>query len=126
MIRRSQWPEALSYAGSTNLQVGKTIRREETRGYHDTIKRAKGILAAGSLNQRVCLVIQVSGPKWQTCQSTLRTRLIASDRTSGGEQRHEPNNSGSTATEEAENQGEGYSSGGSTGGGCGRSGSGVA
>ena len=42
MTRRSQWPEALSYAGSTNLQVGKTVRREETRGYHYAIKRAKG------------------------------------------------------------------------------------
>ena len=29
MIRRSQWPEAPSHAGSTNLQVGKAIRREE-------------------------------------------------------------------------------------------------
>ena len=126
MIRRSQWPEALSDAGSTNLQVGKTVRREETRGYHDTIKGEKRILVAGSLDQRVRLVIRVSGPKWQTCQSTLRTRLIASDRTSGGEQRHDSDDGGSTATGEADNQGQGYSSGGSTGGGCVRSGSGVA
>ena len=114
MIQRSQWPEALSYAGSTNLQVGKTVRREGSREYHGTIKREKGILVAGSLDQRVRLVIRGSGPKWQTCQSTLRTRLIASDRTSGGEQRHEPDDGGSTATEEAENQRQGYSSGGST------------
>ena len=114
MIQRSQWPEALSYAGSTNLQVGKTVRREGSREYHGTIKREKGILVAGSLDQRVRLVIRGSGPKWQTYQSTLRTQLIASDRTSGGEQRHEPDDGGSTATEEAENQRQGYSSGGST------------
>ena len=75
MIRRSQWPEAPSHAGSTNLQVGKATRREErrkriSRYYLEGEENPSG----GILDQQRRRAARISGPKCQTCKSTLRTQ----------------------------------------------------